>query len=143
MKSKSKTPSGYTRESHLWHISVRTQMEVAEILGITTQAVQKQEARAMMLIRKALIADPAALIAVAPEIARKHLSTGAHAHADTPGEKQVQFGGHFLTRDQRSELEHFRQLAAAYDADNQPTIAAEIREEIADLERRLSRTPRD
>lgn len=134
-------PSGYTKQSHVWRISVRTQAEVAEELEISVQAVQKQEARAMAALRKALVADPAALSALAPDLAQKHLSPGGTAFGRTPAEQRLVFGGHFITRDQRAELEHFHKLAEAYDADGQGSIAAEIRSEIVRLEGEIRKIP--
>lgn len=140
-------PSAHHPGSHLFAISQRSQKEVAALLQVQPQSVQRTEKVAIQKLRLALEDEPDVVVQHDPALAARHGLKPSRLPAS-----RLTFGGHYMTQEQREQLSGMRRRARwweyAAEAAGCPEDAAEarevaraIREEIADLSRRIALIP--
>lgn len=132
-------PTARNNLSFLSRLALMQQKDVANRFGVTSRAVYQSERRALTKLFLGLKADPAALVEINEDFARRHLTPEEFAVGmRTRSHQTISIGPRLLNVDQREELLHWQRLVDQYHRDGDHEKAQMIAEEINDLKRRVS-----
>lgn len=106
--------------------------DVAKRMQVTLSRVQQIERIALLKVRRALMPIVAEYDPAAAERLAARETEGQKWMARTAPTRE-------LSLKQQAVISQLRELAKQYESDGQPEIAAEIRQEVADLQGRLER----